>query len=80
MTACAKAETGYTATASMRLKNDTVTTPLTFTLDIKGDVATLNGEARFDRKALKIGQISDPNAEWVSDDVTVTVTGEATRK
>ncbi|WP_439620740.1 cytochrome b/b6 domain-containing protein [Hyphomonas sp.] len=80
LTDFAKAETGYTATASMRLKNDTVTTPLTFTLDIKGDVATLNGEARFDRKALKIGQISDPNAEWVSDDVTVTVTGEATRK
>ncbi len=76
----AKTETGYAATATMRLKKRTVTTPLTFTLDIKDNVATLNGVAKFDRKALGIGQISDPNAEWVSDDVTVTVTGEATRK
>ncbi|KJS39932.1 MAG: nickel-dependent hydrogenase, b-type cytochrome subunit/YceI-like family protein [Hyphomonas sp. BRH_c22] len=80
LTDFARTDTGYTATASMRLKNQTVTTPLTFTLDIKGDVATLSGEARFDRKVLNIGQISDPNAEWVSDEVTVTVTGEATRK
>jgi cytochrome b561 len=64
----------------MRLKNRTVTTPLAFTLDIEGDVATLNGEATFDRKALNIGQITDPGAEWVSDAVTVTVMGEATRK
>lgn len=75
-----KTETGYAAMASMRLKNLTVATALTFSLDINGDVATLNGEARFDRKALLIGQISDPNAEWVSDEVTVTVTGEASRK
>ena len=67
-------------TATIRLKNRTVTTPLACTLDIAGDVATLNGEATFDRKALNIGQISDPGAEWVSDTVTVTVTGEATRK
>jgi cytochrome b561/polyisoprenoid-binding protein YceI len=80
LTDFAKTDTGYTATAAMRLKNRTVTTPLAFTLDIAGDVATLNGEATFDRKALNIGQISDPGAEWVSDTVTVTVTGEATRK
>jgi cytochrome b561/polyisoprenoid-binding protein YceI len=80
LTDFAKSDTGYTATASMRLKNRTVTTPLAFTLDIAGDIATLNGEATFDRKALNIGQISDPGAEWVSDTVIVTVTGEATRK
>ncbi|MBU2606050.1 MAG: cytochrome b/b6 domain-containing protein [Alphaproteobacteria bacterium] len=80
LTDFARTDTGYTATASMRLKNRTVTTPLAFTLDIEGDIATLNGEATFDRKALNIGQISDPGAEWVSDAVTVTVTGEATRK
>ena len=80
LTDFARTDTGYTATAAMRLKNRTVTTPLAFTLDIAGDVATLNGEATFDRKALNIGQISDPGAEWVSDTVTVTVTGQATRK
>tara|TARA_R110001606_G_scaffold39711_2_gene109200 strand:- start:4622 stop:5842 length:1221 start_codon:yes stop_codon:yes gene_type:complete len=75
-----KTETGYTATASMRLKKRSVAVPMNFTLNINGDVATLNGEVTFDRKALNIGQISDPNAEWVSDEVTVSVTGEATRK
>jgi cytochrome b561 len=80
LTEFAKTETGYTATAALRLKKRTISAPLNFTLDIKGDVATLNGEMTLDRKALNIGQISDPNAEWVSDEVTVTVTGEATRK
>ncbi len=69
----AKTETGYTATATLQLKQGSVSTPLAFTLDINGDVATLNGEATFDRKELDLGQISDPNAQWVKDAVTVTV-------
>tara|TARA_R110000787_G_scaffold14348_16_gene44399 strand:- start:13248 stop:14474 length:1227 start_codon:yes stop_codon:yes gene_type:complete len=76
----AKTDTGYTATATVQLKQRTVSTPLTFTLDINGDVATLNGEATFDRKELDLGQTSDPNAQWVKDAVKVTVTGQATRK
>jgi cytochrome b561/polyisoprenoid-binding protein YceI len=80
LTDFAKTDTGYTATATMQLKKRSVSTPLNFTLTIDGDVATLNGEAVFDRKALDIGQISDPGASYVSDTVTVTVTGQATRK
>ncbi|MEH6694457.1 MAG: cytochrome b/b6 domain-containing protein [Hyphomonas sp.] len=76
----AKTDTGYTATATLQLKQRSVSTPLAFTLDINGDVATLNGEATFDRKELDLGQTSDPNAQWVKDAVTVTVTGQATRK
>ncbi|KDA03945.1 cytochrome b/b6 domain-containing protein [Hyphomonas oceanitis] len=76
----AKTDTGYTATATLELKQRSVSTPLAFTLDIDGDVATLNGEATFDRKELDLGQTSDPNAQWVKDAVKVTVTGKATRK
>jgi cytochrome b561/polyisoprenoid-binding protein YceI len=76
----AKTDTGYTATATLQLKQRSVSTPLDFTLDINGDVATLNGEATFDRKELDLGQTSDPNAQWVKDAVSVTVTGQATRK
>mgnify|MGYP003630932038 CR=1 FL=1 len=76
----AKTDTGYTANATLQLKQRSVSTPLAFTLDINGDVATLNGEATFDRKELDLGQTSDPNAQWVKDAVTVTVTGRATRK
>ncbi|MEH6807225.1 MAG: cytochrome b/b6 domain-containing protein [Hyphomonas oceanitis] len=76
----AKTDTGYTATATLQLKQRSVSTPLAFTLDINGDVATLNGEATFDRKELDLGQTSDPNAQWVKDAVKVTVTGQATRK
>ena len=76
----AKTDTGYTATATLQLKQRSVSTPLAFTLDINGDVATLNGEAMFDRKELDLGQTSDPNAQWVKDAVKVTVTGQATRK
>ncbi|KCZ89496.1 cytochrome b/b6 domain-containing protein [Hyphomonas johnsonii] len=71
---------GYTATATLQLKKSRAKVPLDFTLVIKDDVATLTGEAVFSRKSLNLGQISDPEASWVSDNVTVTVTGQATRK
>ena len=32
------------------------------------------------RKALDLGQSSDPSGSWVGQDITVTVTGTATRK
>ncbi len=71
---------GYEATATLALKGKPVSVPLRFTLDIDGDKATLDGSAVFSRKALDLGQASDASASWVADEVTVTVSGRATRK
>lgn len=71
---------GYEATATLTLKGVAVSVPLTFTLDIDGDRAKLDAAAEFSRKALNLGQSSDPGAAWVADAVTVRVTGEAQRK
>lgn len=69
----------YTATATMTLKGKETSVPLTFALKINGDQATLDGSAVFSRKALDLGQVSDAGASWVSDEITVTVKGTATR-
>lgn len=69
----------YSATATMTLKGKEVSTPLSFTLHIEGDQAALDGQAVFSRKALDLGQSSDPGSSWVSDEIMVTVTGTATR-
>ncbi|MDP1554136.1 MAG: cytochrome b/b6 domain-containing protein, partial [Hyphomonas sp.] len=42
-----KAAAGYEATATLTLKGNPVSVPLTFTLDIDGDEARLEGSARF---------------------------------
>lgn len=70
----------YTSTARLTLKDLTVDTPFAFELDIEGDVARMTGQAIFQRKALDLGQSSDPNADWVSEDVTVDVVVKATRQ
>ena len=71
---------GYVADAKLMVKGRPVDVPLGFTLTIEGDVATLNGTAELSRKALDLGQLSDPNATTVADNVIVTVSGIATRK
>ncbi len=71
---------GYEATATLTLKDKPVSVPLQFTLRLDGDTAELNGEARFSRKALDLGQASDADAKWVSDEVVVTISGRADRK
>ena len=71
---------GYAADARIRVKTSSMTVPLTFTLDIDGDTARLQGHAVVTRKGLNLGQASDPGSLWVSDDITVTVSGQATRK
>lgn len=70
----------YTSTARLTLKDLTVDTAFPFELNIAGDVARMTGQATFQRKALDLGQSSDPNADWVSEDVTVDVVVEATRQ
>lgn len=76
----AEASGGYTATATITLKGAAVSIPLAFTLDIAGNEATLSGSAELSRKALNLGQSSDPDAVYVADAVTVTISGKATRR
>jgi cytochrome b561 len=75
-----KAAAGYEATATLTLKGNPVSMPLAFTLDIDGGEARLEGSARFSRKALDLGQLSDASARYVSDEVTVSISGRAARK
>lgn len=75
-----KAAAGYEATATLTLKGNPVSVPLTFTLDIDGEEARLEGAAEFSRRALDLGQTSDAGARYVSDEVTVSISGRATRK
>lgn len=72
-------ETGYTATAALTIKEQTMEAPFAFTLDIDGDMATMDGEAVFGRTPLDLGLESDPGADWVGEDVTVAVHVEASR-
>ena len=75
----AEAETGYSAEASILIKGKATNVPLEFTLTLNGDEASFSGITHLSRKALNLGQQSDPGADWVSDEVTVTFTGSATR-
>jgi len=70
---------GYEATATLTLKGKPVSVPLQFTLDIDGKEARLDGRAEFSRKALDLGQSSDAGGKWISDSVTVTISGRAER-
>ncbi len=70
----------YRATATLTVKDRTISIPLTFELKIDGQRARFRGEVNLSRKALDLGQQSDPGADYVADAVTVRFGGEATRR
>ena len=70
---------GYDVTATLIMKGQNVSFPMAFNIDIKDGIATMGGQASLKRTPLNLGLSSDPNAEWVSEDIAVTVTGSATR-
>ncbi len=72
-----KTDSGYTADASVTIKEAKQTVPFVFTLDIVGDKARMEGETTLSRTALNLGQQSDPGADWVSDEVVIAVIVEA---
>ncbi|MEL8055808.1 MAG: cytochrome b/b6 domain-containing protein [Pseudomonadota bacterium] len=69
----------YTGAARLTLKDITIEREFQFVLDIEGDTATMTGQTILQRAPLDLGQDSDPDADWVSEDVTVDVTVVATR-
>lgn len=69
----------YEADATLTIKGVSLPVTLPFTLKIDGAKATMQGTATLDRIARQIGLKSDPNAEWVSKDITVSVSLAATR-
>lgn len=69
----------YHADATLTLKDATVTVPFTFSLDLSGDIAVMTGTTELKRKPLKLGQTSDPGADYVAETVTVDVRVEASR-
>ena len=74
-----ESEAGYTAVAALTLKGITVEAAFDFSLQFDGDTAIMDGTATFYRQPLNLGQASDPGADWVSEDVHVTVHVEASR-
>ncbi len=71
---------GYQVTANLTLKDITVSAPFNFNLDIKDGIAVMKGETVFTRKALNLGQASDADAEWVSEEIVVDVEMQATQQ
>ena len=70
----------FTSTARLTLKDLTVDAAFPFSLETSGDAARMTGQAVFERTPLDLGQSSDPNADWVSEEITVDVIVEAIRK
>ncbi len=63
----------YVADAKLTLKGLEITVPFTFNLSIDGDTATMTGSTTVTRKDLQLGQDSDPDADWVSEEIVVDV-------
>ncbi len=79
LTDFAETETGYTATAALTIKEQTMEAPFAFTLEIVDGRATMDGEAVFGRTPLDLGLQSDPGADWVGEEINVSVHVEASR-
>lgn len=71
---------GYLADATITLKGINTVVPLKFWILISEDnVATMGGETLLQRTPMALGLESDPKAEWVNEDVSVTISGKAAR-
>ncbi len=69
----------YTADATLTIKQKSVTVPFDFELEIDGDEARMTGQTTVERTPLELGLQSDPNAEWVGEQVHIEVEVRASR-
>ncbi|MGL4543104.1 MAG: YceI family protein [Polymorphobacter sp.] len=79
-TGIVKTATGYLARGTLTIRGRAVPVDMPFTLAIAGDRATLQGSARLDRRAWKIGMESDATAEYVAFAVPMAIKVSARRK
>jgi cytochrome b561 len=75
-----KAPGQYEAESELTLKGHAVELVLPFNLIISGDQAQMTGAVKLDRSKFDIGQKSDAKAEWVGNDINVTLTLRAQKK
>ncbi len=72
-------DTDYVANAEVSMVNRTKTLEFPFSLAIDDDTAKMSGELDFDRFDFDLGRINDPNANYVSETVTVSANVTAAR-
>lgn len=70
----------YEAKGKLTIKDISQDLTLPFTLTIKDKNASMKSELNLDRLVFDIGKKSDPKAEWVSKDIPLIITVEATQK
>ena len=75
-----KAPGQYEADSELTLKGHPLALVLPFSLTITGDQAQMTGSVKLDRSKFDIGQKSDAKAEWVGNDITVSLTLRAQKK
>jgi polyisoprenoid-binding protein YceI len=71
---------GYVANGTLTIKGKALPLTLPFTLDIKGDKATMTASVGIDRLAYALGTLSDGTGTFVSREIALTVNLTATRK
>ncbi|MBL8537848.1 MAG: cytochrome b/b6 domain-containing protein [Hyphomonadaceae bacterium] len=74
-----RGERAYEARGALTIKDRTFEVRLPFTLSISGDRAVMDGSATISREDANLGMRSDPDAEYVSEDIIVRVHVEAVR-
>jgi cytochrome b561/polyisoprenoid-binding protein YceI len=70
---------GYRARGVLTLKGRPIDVRLPFTLTIHGDRAIMDGQMSLRRRDADLGMESDPDAEWVSEEIEIAVHVEAAR-
>ena len=72
-----EAEGVMVANAALTIKEVTVEVPFTFALTEADGIWTMTGATELSRQTLDLGQESDATADWVSADISVAVTVQA---
>jgi cytochrome b561/polyisoprenoid-binding protein YceI len=75
----ARGDGAYEARGTLTIKGRAIDTRLPFTLRIDGDRAVMEGATSVERREANLGMASDPDAEYVSEEIGIRVRVEATR-
>lgn len=70
---------GYSADAELTIKDVSVTVPFDFKLTTESGNTIMSGQTVLYRQPLDLGQASDPDADWVSEEIAISATVQASR-